>query len=256
MKAMNPMRCTASIPSIRRRHAHAVATLLASFAACATAAAQTVRDDTPQRVEITGTRALDTALTQPSTAGSRLGLTPLDTAASVSVLSGERVRELGVSSLIEAKTLAPGISSANNPGNGGNLLNARGFSGQNSVKQLYRGLEISNAGGVVSFAFDPWNVERIETLSGPASVLYGAGAIGGAVNVVPLAPSLTRFEGRAALGAGSFKSLHQAVSLTGPLAPGVGFRVDASHRSDNKSLMRAISKRPLAASRRVACSKI
>ncbi len=187
----------------------------------------------PQRVDITGQRSLDTALTQPSTAGSRLGLTPLDTAASVSVLDGERVRELGITSLIEAKTLAAGISSANSPGNGGNLLNARGFSGQNSVKQLYRGLEISNAGGVVSFPFDPWNVERIETLAGPASVLYGAGAIGGAVNVVPMAPRLDRFEGRAALGTGSFKSLHQAASLTGPLREGLGFRIDASHRSSD-----------------------
>jgi iron complex outermembrane receptor protein len=186
-----------------------------------------------QRVEVTAERASDQALTRASTAGSRLGLTALDTAASVSVLGGERVRELGVGSLIEAKTLAPGLSSANTPGNGGNLLNARGFSGQNSVKQLYRGLEIANAGGVVSFPFDPWNVERIETLAGPASVLYGAGAIGGAVNVVPLAPSLTRWEGRAALGAGSFKSLHQAVSLTGPLAAGWGFRFDASHRSSD-----------------------
>ncbi len=31
----------------------------------------------PQRVEISGQRSLDTALTQPSTTGSRLGLTPL-----------------------------------------------------------------------------------------------------------------------------------------------------------------------------------
>jgi len=196
---------------------------------CGNAFAQTA----PERVEITGQRTQGTALTQPSTAGSRLGLTPLDTAASVSVIDGERVRELGLSSLIDVKTLAPGISSAPNPGNGGNLLSSRGFSGQNSVKQLYRGLEISNAGGVVSFPFDPWNMERIETLSGPASVLYGAGAVGGAVNVVPLAPSLTRLEGRAALAAGSFKSLHQAASLSGPLALGLGFRVDASHRSSD-----------------------
>ena len=196
---------------------------------CGSAFAQTA----PERVEITGQRTQGSVLTLPSTAGSRLGLTPLDTAASVSVLGGERVRELGLSSLIDAKTLAPGISSAPNPGNGGNLLAARGFSGQNSVKQLYRGLEISNAGGVVSFPFDPWNVERIETLSGPASVLYGAGAIGGAVNVVPLAPSLKRLEGRATLGAGSFKSLHQAASLSGPLAPALSFRVDASHRSSD-----------------------
>jgi iron complex outermembrane receptor protein len=216
----------------RHDRASPIAAVLATALwTCGAATAQPAAE--PQRVEITGTRLLDTALTLPSTAGSRLDLTPLDTAASVSVLGGERIRELGLLSVIEAKTLAPGVTSANNPGNGGNLLTARGFSGQNSVKQLYRGLEISNAGGVVSFPFDPWNVERIETLAGPASVLYGAGAIGGAVNVVPLAPSLTRLEGRAALGAGAFKSLHQAASLTGPLAPGLGFRIDASHRSSD-----------------------
>jgi iron complex outermembrane receptor protein len=215
----------------RDRAATLAAVLAIAPWACGAAQAQPAK--VPQRIEITGTHTLDTVLTQPSSAGSRLGLTPLDTAASVSVLDGERIRELGVTSVIEAKTLAPGVTSANNPGNGGNLLAARGFSGQNSVKQLYRGLEISNAGGVVSFPFDPWNVERIETLAGPASVLYGAGAIGGAVNVVPLAPSLTRLEGRAALGAGAFKSLHQAASVTGPLAPGLGFRIDASYRSSD-----------------------
>jgi len=95
---------------------------------CGGAFAQTA----PERVEITGQRAQGTALTQPSTAGSRLGLAPpLDTAATVSVLDGERVRERGLSSLIDAKTLAPGISSAPNPGNGDNLLSARGFSTAN-----------------------------------------------------------------------------------------------------------------------------
>ena len=94
---------------------------------CGGAFAQTA----PERVGITGQRAQGTALTQPSTAGSRLGLAPLDTAATVSVLDGERVRERGLSSLIDAKTLAPGISSAPNPGNGDNLLSARGFSTTN-----------------------------------------------------------------------------------------------------------------------------
>ncbi len=229
-----------ALPAVRRAGARRpVALAAAGLLASAALGAQT--SDPSQRIEITGARVLETGLTQPSTAGSRLGLTPLDTAASVSVLGGERIRELGLLSVIEAKTLAPGVTSANSPGNGGNLLTARGFAGQNSVKQLYRGLEISNAGGVVSFPFDPWNVDRIETLAGPASVLYGAGAIGGAVNVVPLAPSLARFEGRAALGAGTFKSLHQAISLTGPLRDGLGFRIDASHRSSDGWIARGES---------------
>jgi len=139
-------------------------------------------------ITISSGKIRDGSLAQPSNAGSRLDLTPLETPASVAVVPGATIRRLGLSTVLEAKTLAPGVTSSNNPGNGGNLLNARGFTGQNSVKQLYSGLEMFNAGGVVSFPFDPWNVERIEALNGPASVLYGTGAIGGAVNVVPKRP--------------------------------------------------------------------
>ena len=47
--------------------------------------------------------------------------------------------------------MAPGITSSAPMGSGGNILNARGFTGTNSVKQLFNGMEIYNAGGVVSF---------------------------------------------------------------------------------------------------------
>lgn len=196
--------------------------------------AQTSESASLEAVTVTDERGIATPLVQRSTAGSRLGLTPLETPASIATVSGELIRELGTDSLIDAKTLAPGLTSANSPGNGGNLLNARGFTGQNSVKQLYNGLEISNAGGVVSFPFDPWNVERIEALYGPASVLYGAGAIGGAVNVVAKQPNTTKSSHEVELGFGSNNSRHEALSSTGPLGNGFSYRFDLSHRrSDN-----------------------
>ena len=43
--------------------------------------------------------------------------------------------------------------------------------------------------GTVTFPFDTWSAERIEVLRGPASVLYGEGAIGGVINVVPKKPT-------------------------------------------------------------------
>nr|MBA2724035.1 TonB-dependent receptor [Methylibium sp.] len=195
------------------------------------ARAQSTDDLVLPSIVVTGERSGSLRLEQPSTAGSRLNLTPLETPASVAVVPGELIRALGVNTVVEAKTLAPGITSSNNPGNGGNLLSARGFSGQNSVKQLYNGLEMFNAGGVVSFPFDPWSVERVEALYGPASVLYGTGAIGGAVNVVPKRPDPGNSEHEVALGAGSYRSLHQAFGSTGPLGGGFSYRFDASHRS-------------------------
>ncbi|RYX96636.1 MAG: TonB-dependent receptor [Comamonadaceae bacterium] len=194
---------------------------------------QTVATDaaTLAPVTVTEERGVATPLMQKSSAGSRLDLTPFETPASIAIVPGEVIRELGVTSIIEAKTLAPGLSSANSPGNGGNLLNARGFTGQNSVKQLYNGLEISNAGGVVSFPFDPWNIERIEALYGPASVLYGAGSIGGAVNVIAKRPDPLQSRHEIALGVGSDNARHEAISSTGPLGGGFSYRFDLSHRA-------------------------
>lgn len=188
-------------------------------------------------IVVTGNRSIDGKLQEPTTAGSRLDLSPLQTPASVAVVPGERARSLGVSTVLEAKTLAPGITSSNGVGNGGNVLNARGFTGQNSVKQLYNGLEIFNAGGVVSFPFDPWNVDRVEALYGPASVLYGTGAIGGAVNVIPKRPDPRQSRHEVLLGVGSYGARQVAFGSTGPLGEPGGpwsYRADISERrADN-----------------------
>src|SRR5262249_5844887 len=102
------------------------------------------------------------------------------------------------------------------------------FTGTNSVKQLFNGMEIYNAGGVVSFPFDPWNVDHIGVLYGPASVLYGTGAIGGAVNVVPRRPDPTERRNEMQLGVGRFGTYHEAIGSTGPLSDRTSYRFDAS----------------------------
>lgn len=203
--------------------------------------AQGTPSPTLDAITVTEERGVATPLVQQSSAGSRLELTPFETPASIAIVEGELIRALGTTSVIDAKTLAPGLSSANSPGNGGNVLSARGFTGVNSVKQLYNGLELSNAGGVVSFPFDPWNVERIEALYGPASVLYGAGAIGGAVNVVSKRPHPTESSHEVGLGVGGDNSWHRALSSTGPLGQGFSYRVDLSQRSSDNWVDRAES---------------
>jgi iron complex outermembrane receptor protein len=168
------------------------------------------------------------SLTQPAPTGSRLGLSPLETPASVSVVSGDLIRDLGTTSLIVAKSLAPGMTSSAPMGNGGNVLTTRGFTGPNSVKQLYNGNETYNAGNVVSFPFDPWNVDHIGVLSGPASVLYGTGAIGGVVNVIPRRPDPKQRSNEVQFGYGRFNTFHEAIDTTGPITDRVSYRFDAS----------------------------
>jgi iron complex outermembrane receptor protein len=182
-------------------------------------------------VQVSGTAPYN--LTKPIPTASRLGLAPLDTPASVAVVSGDVIRALETPTLIQAKSLAPGITSSAPMGNGGNVLTARGFTGANSVKQLYNGMEIYNGGNVVAFPFDPWNVDFVGVLSGPASVLYGTGAIGGAVNVVPRRPDPALRRNEIQLGIGRFGTYHEAIDSTGPLSSRVSYRVDASLYNSN-----------------------
>ncbi|MBV8622481.1 MAG: TonB-dependent siderophore receptor [Herbaspirillum sp.] len=172
-------------------------------------------------------------LNKPSTAGGRLELTPLETPASVTVISGDTIRERGYQTLLDAETRAPGITSVPFSGNGNNSLSARGFYGPNSISQLYDGMQLYNAGGVVTFPFDPWNVERVEFLNGPASVLYGTGFIGGAVNVVPKKPDFSKQSNEVQLSAGSFGTWRQAIDSTGAINDRLAYRINASRTSSD-----------------------
>ncbi|HEX8056629.1 MAG TPA: TonB-dependent receptor plug domain-containing protein, partial [Novosphingobium sp.] len=172
------------------------------------------------------TAALDTV----QSTGSRLGLSVLETPASVAVVDGETLRARGVLTIQDAAALAPGIVSIADPGNGGTALSARGFSGQGSVLQLVDGVRLFPVAGTITFPTDPWMPDRIEVLSGPASVLYGQGALGGAINVVTRQPNSDRLRGQAEVGYGSQNSFRAAAGLGGPLGELFSFRIDGSYR--------------------------
>jgi len=128
-------------------------------------------------------------LRTPDRTASRLGLTPLETPASLDIVSGETARLRGQDTIAEAVTQdATGITTVAAPGNGNGAFTSRGFAGPNSIQQLYDGTRFYVGANTVTFPFDTWNVERIEVLRGPSSVLYGDGAIGGVINVVPKKP--------------------------------------------------------------------
>ncbi len=171
-----------------------------------------------------------TGLAVPNATGSRLNLTPLETPASTTTIDGDTIRARGDQSVVDAQTRAPGITSVANLGNGGTALAARGFSGQGSVLQLIDGVRLFPAAGTITFPTDPWMVERIDVLSGPASVLYGQGALGGAVNVVMRKPNVERTEVVAEIGYGAQDSVRAAAGLGGPIGETLAYRVDGSWR--------------------------
>ncbi|MCA0189010.1 MAG: TonB-dependent receptor plug domain-containing protein, partial [Proteobacteria bacterium] len=170
-------------------------------------------------------------LKQAATTGSRLRLTPLETPASVDILPGETIRARGDATLIEAAARAPGITQSGT--SGGGALAARGFAGNTSVMRLYDGTRMYVSGGTVSFPFDPWMAERMEVLRGPASVLYGEGAIGGAINTIPKKPQRGEIAHEARVAYGSDDTWRTAYGSGGAVDERWSYRFDVSrNRSD------------------------
>jgi len=167
-------------------------------------------------------------LTGTSMAGSRLGLTRLQTPASVEVISAETISERGQQNILDAVTQnATGFTASPAPGNGGVSFNTRGFTGLGSVMTLYDGTQLYIGAGTVTFPFDTWSTERIEVLRGPASVLYGAGAVGGAINVVSKLPSWVP-RNQAEISLDSNMTRRIAVDSGGPVSKDVAYRITAT----------------------------
>jgi iron complex outermembrane receptor protein len=164
----------------------------------------------------------------PASTGSRLNMTPLETPASVEIIPGATIQERRQTSVSQAVTQnATGFTSSASPGNGDTGLATRGFNGHGSVMQLYDGTRLYVGAGTVTFPFDTWSAERIEVLRGPASVLYGEGAIGGVINVVPKKPT-DYFTHEALVAIGTDATRRFGVGSGGPISDQLAYRIDAS----------------------------
>ncbi|TBV10961.1 TonB-dependent siderophore receptor [Stutzerimonas kirkiae] len=226
-------------------------TLRVCLAPCALLAttAQAVDDDSILALPTTAITSTVDATARPdlhtaTPSGSRLGLTPLQTPASTTSLSGRQVRGRNDSRVQDAVTRTAGISDIGAPGNGGTALSARGFTGHASVMTLFDGIRMYTGMGTVSFPHDPWMVERIDVLRGPASVLYGEGATGAVVNVLPKKPFEGAIRNQLRLGYGSDDRNQQALDSGGSLSDALSYRLnlnrEASHgwvdRDDSQNL--------------------
>src|SRR5881409_2040513 len=104
--------------------------------------------------------------------------------AAVTVLPGAELRAGGIATVFEALREVPGAAVVQTGSFGGQTsLFLRG--GQsNYVKVLVDGVPVNQPGGSFDFAnLTTDNVERIEVVRGPGSVLYGSDAVTGVVQI-------------------------------------------------------------------------
>lgn len=161
-------------------------------------------------IEITAGRLTDGYAAKRSSVGTKTDTPLSETARSISVITREQMDNRGVASFAEALGYTPGVTSLTYDGEGHSYrLNIRGFS-----PDAYNNGS-SHLGSYYGSNFDMYNLERVEVLRGPASILYGAGSPGGIINKVskrPTAEPLRELQ----LQAGSSGKLGGALDVSGP----------------------------------------
>lgn len=161
--------------------------------------------------------------------GSRLGLTNRDLPISVSIVTQEVMQLRGLRTAVEAVESAVGMTGGTQFGSIPSY-STRGF-GSNSVSILRDGIR-QNTASQSSRTIDSFLLDRVEVLKGPAGLMFGEGAIGGAVNYLSKAPAITA-SGEAFLSAGAWDSYRLGLGWGGPLPVGkpatVTGRIDYSH---------------------------
>lgn len=141
--------------------------------------------------------------------------TPLhETPQSITVVTRERMEDQGAISIQDALNYAAGVRSDQY----GLDTRSDGYTVRGGYPTEYRdGLRRQGAGFYTSTQrVEPYSLERLEVLRGPAAMLYGMGTTAGVVNMVSKRP-LAESQREIGLQLGSYGRLQWQADLTGPL---------------------------------------
>jgi iron complex outermembrane receptor protein len=178
-----------------------------------------------QLEEITITAAKLRSLEQFTPTGSRLGLSEQELPATLDLIDNDQMIGRGFFNVQQAADSQPGVTSGGSPGDQ-SQFSMRGFTG-NQITVLRNGLYVGPS-NMTTRDQNSFNVGSVEILKGPASVLYGQGAIAGALNVVDKAPSFgtPQIEGLAT--SGSYNTTNVGIGGTTHIGDTFAIRADFS----------------------------
>jgi iron complex outermembrane receptor protein len=178
-----------------------------------------------RRVKVNGQRQNYRGL---SATGATKTDTPIkDLPQSVRVLTGDLLKDVGVTDLAGALDLSSGISRQSNLGGLWDSYSMRGFTGDPNFGSDFMVNGFSSSRGYNGLR-DSASTASVEILKGPASALYGRGEPGGTVNITTKKP---RFKPEYTVEAsvGSYNLRRAAVDLTGPVSETFAYRLNAAH---------------------------
>jgi len=154
-----------------------------------------------------------------TTTGSKTDTPLIEAPQSLGVVTRDQIDDQAALSVSQALRYTAGVLPEVRPSARYDSVFVRGFGGQGTGAAFVNFLDGLRQGRGLSQGVpntDPWLLERIEVLRGPASVLYGQTGVGGLVNLVSRRPSAVA-SGEVRLEAGSYGLVQTAFDSTGPL---------------------------------------
>jgi iron complex outermembrane recepter protein len=186
------------------------------------------QSDEPIELVVTGQQ--DGYRAQEATTGTRTDTPLRDIPQSIQVVPQQVLRDQQATRLEDALRNVPGVTqSFSYAGALTCCYSIRGFEVSQSGNNFLRdGLPDGAAGGFVELS----NIEQVEVLKGPASVLFGFGGPGGVINLVTKRPLRESFYAIDAT-VGNYSFYRGAIDLSGPLndSKTVLYRLNASYRN-------------------------
>lgn len=125
----------------------------------------------------------------------------MDVNMSVSVITQEEIRRSSARNVGELLEDIPGVRINNDGGQGMKRIKIRGEDAFRTLVMI-DGQKVSEHKSMSGspMLIDPSMIERIEVIKGPASVLYGSDAIGGAINIITKKGGTKPIEGEVSVG--------------------------------------------------------
>jgi iron complex outermembrane receptor protein len=151
-----------------------------------------------------------------ATAG-KTGRPILKTPQTVNVVGRDEMEQRGAQTVTEALRYTAGIAAEIRPNTRYDIGYIRGFGGLQNWFDFVDGMKMQRGISYNAPAMDAWNIERVEVLKGPASVLYGQIMPGGLVNQVTKKPQ-AEASNEVRLTIGAPAQLEAGFDFTGPVA--------------------------------------
>jgi outer membrane receptor protein involved in Fe transport len=149
-----------------------------------------------------------------------------DVPIAISVITGENIKQLSLRNLEEVSLSTPGFHIHQSPAQTGIFIRSIGSGASNQGFEQSVGLFVDGvyAGRERIFQVPFLDIERVEILKGPQSVILGKNTTGGAVNITTVKPT-DHFESSISGYYGADEEYEATAIISGPLSDTLAMRV-------------------------------